>query len=113
MACSTAFGYEIDSTALIPLLNDENAEVYAYWVEGRIAGTAIAYQTNSIMGVHQVGVLPDYQGKGIGKLLMSHLVARAKEKNCELMTLQASEEGLPIYVKMGFKKLGNVYHIGA
>lgn len=112
-ACSTAFGYEIDAAALFPLLSDDNAEVFAYWIDGNIAGTAIAYQTNSIMGVHQVGVLPEYQGKGIGKLLMSHLVAYAKKKNCELMTLQASEAGLPIYVKMGFKKLGNVYHLGA
>lgn len=112
-ACSKAFGYETDATALLPLLSDDNAEIFAYRVGGNIAGTAIAYQTNAVMGVHQVGVLPEYQGKGIGKLLMSHLVAYAKDKGCELMTLQASEAGLPIYVKMGFKKLGNVYHIGA
>lgn len=112
-ACSKAFGYKIDTDALLPLLEDDNAEVFAYWVDGNIAGTAIAYQTNTTMGVHQVGVSPDYQGKGIGKLLMQHLVSHAEEKGCELMTLQASEAGLPIYVKMGFQKLGNVYHLGA
>lgn len=112
-ACSKAFGYDIDVNALFPLLSDDNAKVFAFWVDGNIAGTAIAYQTNSVMGIHQVGVLPEFQGKGIGKLLMQHMVAHAHDKGCKLMTLQASEAGLPIYVKMGFKKLGNVYHLGA
>lgn len=112
-ACSTAFGYQIDVAALSPLLTDDNAKIFAYSVDGNIAGTAIAYQTGSTMGVHQVGVLPQYRGKGIGQLLMQHLVACARDRGCELMTLQASEAGLPIYVKMGFKKLGNVYHLGA
>lgn len=110
-ACGDAFGYEIDRQALVPLLNDKNATIVAVQVNGKIAGTAILYQSNNNMGIHQVGVLPNFQGCGIGKALMFHLMAIARKKACKTMTLQASQAGIFMYLTMGFMKLSELYHL--
>lgn len=110
-ACGQAFGYEINTHSLVPLLNDENATIVAFQVNGIMAGTAILYQSNNNMGIHQVGVLPNFQGRGIGKALMLHLVALAKQKACKSITLQASQDGIAMYLNMGFTPLSSLYHL--
>lgn len=110
-ACGYAFGYEIDKQALIPLLDNKNATIFAFRVNGKVAGTAILYQSKNNMGIHQVGVLPSFQGHGIGKALMLHLVAKAKNKACSTITLQASQNGMPMYINMGFTPLKKLYHL--
>ncbi|MAD88236.1 MAG: hypothetical protein CMK64_00910 [Pseudoalteromonas sp.] len=110
-ACSNAFGYSIAPEALLPLLSNPNATLFSYKVDGTIAGTAIAFQNDDVMGVHQVGVAPNFRGQGIAKTLMYHLVDFAKRQNTRLMTLQASKAGLPLYQQMGFKLLAEVYHL--
>ena len=112
-ACSQAFGYKIDTHALTPLLADPNATLFSYRLDDKIVGTAIAYKTDTVMGVHQVGVNPKYRGKGIAKCLMLHLAYHAKQQDAELITLQASKAGTPLYLKMGFNSLANIYHIKA
>lgn len=112
-ACADAFGYEIECSALVPLLQDENACIFSYLMNGDVAGTAITYQTGSVIGIHQVGVMPHLQGLGIGRKLMSHILAYANKKECTELQLQASTAGLPLYVDMGFKKLGDFYHIAS
>ena len=110
-ACGLAFGYDINITSLIPLLDDENATILAFQVNGQIAGTAVIYQTNNNMGVHQVGVLPSFQKRGIGKTIMLHIMAVSKKKACKTMTLQASQSGLPMYLNLGFIPLADIFHL--
>lgn len=109
-ACSNAFGYKIDSQALVPLINDKNATILAFSINEKIAGTAILYQSNNTMGIHQVGVLPEFQKRGIGKAIMLHLITIAKSKLCNTITLQASQAGMHMYLDMGFIKLAELYH---
>ncbi|MFY8300005.1 GNAT family N-acetyltransferase [Pseudoalteromonas sp. SS15] len=110
-ACSNAFGYNIAPEALLPFLSNSNATLFSYKVDGKIAGTAIAFQSDDVMGVHQVGVDPNFRGQGIAKTLMHHLVDFAKRQDTRLMTLQASKAGLPLYQQMGFSLLAEVYHL--
>tara|TARA_Y100000588_G_C14073648_1_gene846944 strand:+ start:383 stop:1084 length:702 start_codon:yes stop_codon:yes gene_type:complete len=110
-ACSNAFGYNIEPEALLPLLSNPNATLFSYKLDGTIAGTAITFQSDDVMGVHQVGVDPNFRGQGIAKTLMHHLVDFAKHQETRLMTLQASKAGLPLYKKMGFNFLTEVYHL--
>lgn len=109
--CGEAFGYLIDYKTLRPLLCDSNATIFAYIENGEICGTAIAYITNHTLGVHQVGVPKRYQGKGIGKAIMQHLLWFAEQNSCDFISLQASQAGLPMYLSMGFLELGACYHL--
>ncbi|KAI9651259.1 hypothetical protein NHQ30_001297 [Ciborinia camelliae] len=58
--------------------------------------------------VNTIVVLPKYQGKGLGKLLMGHILERA-EKEGVPVGLSASPEGERLYRKLGFAWLGDFY----
>ena len=51
-------------------------------------------------------VSPAYQGKGIGRLLMSHVMEKAQQERV-LMGLTASRHGEFLYRKLGFEMLGD------
>lgn len=110
-ACSEAFGYDIDASALTPLLTNPDASILAYLINDDIAATAITYKTGGVMGIHQMGVTPNFRGKGLARDLMLHILATAKEQNCSFATLQASKAGMPLYTQLGFKPLAPIYHL--
>lgn len=48
---------------------------------------------------------PDFQGKGIGKLLYQRLEQEAKKQHFTKLFLEGSPVGEPIYTRFGFKKI--------
>lgn len=50
---------------------------------------------------------PDYRRQGIAYHTLDLLVADAKEKGIEQITLEATRMGRPLYEKYGFVKMGN------
>lgn len=51
-------------------------------------------------------VSPEMQGRGIGKQLMARLLAEMEDRS---ILLNATEEGLPLYRKLGFETVGSVH----
>lgn len=105
-ACSEAFAYDIDDAVIQQLTSNPNACIIAYYLEGEIAGTAIAFQTGNTLGIHQLGTVPNYRKRGVADALMQFLLQQAKDKHCSWLTLQASQAGLHLYKRLGFKELG-------
>jgi len=50
---------------------------------------------------------PDYRRKGIAYKTLDLLVNEAKNKRVDFITLEATEMGLPLYKKYGFKQMHN------
>lgn len=73
--------------------------------------TTVTIQHNDIVGVHWVGTLSEYRGKGIGYAITHRSLMDAKQNNSTQAILMASEMGKPVYTKMGFKDFAvyNVY----
>jgi len=46
----------------------------------------------------------EYQGKGIGRLLLNEVIKRT---SCELLKVRSSLNAVPFYTKMGFVQTGN------
>ena len=44
------------------------------------------------------------RGKGIGKLLIEHLINFSKSKSCDKIILNSKESNIPFYNKLGFVK---------
>jgi hypothetical protein len=63
-----------------------------------------SYAHVGLMGIHQ-----DFQRQGIGIALMEHVLAWAHEKKVPLIKLDASQAGQPLYEKLGFVPLHEVY----
>ena len=59
--------------------------------------------------IHAIAVHPDYRKKGLGVLLLNKLIYDAKEKGCQLATLEVDEKNnaaKKLYEKFGFKTCG-------
>ena len=48
--------------------------------------------------------IPNYRSKGIAKVLFENIVNEAKERNYKHISLHATEQGRPLYLKFGFKE---------
>ena len=62
------------------------------------------YAYVGLMGIHQ-----DFQRQGLGLALMEHLLAWMEEQKVPLVKLDASSAGQPLYEKLGFIPLDEVY----
>lgn len=107
-ACGLAFGYDVDARVIQGLLKDPNASVLAYIIDNKIAGTAITYHTGDTLGVHQVGTVLSYRKMGVAVALMQYLIHQAQHDGIDYMSLQASQAGIHLYEKLGFKALTKI-----
>ena len=95
-----AFNYEI-STATI-LKTKETIPYYLVYFEQELIGTVILYTTNTIAGLHSLGIIPQKRKQGFATEIMRHTLNKAIDNNLSLATLQASEMAKEMYLKLGF-----------
>lgn len=116
--CTDAAGYEAHiashvangvpaalAPALIPssMARDPDVALFTGWVDGELVGQSIAIRTGATVGVYAVGVIAGARGRGAGTALTWAAVNAGRAWGCHAATLQASEMGLPIYERMGFR----------
>lgn len=76
-------------------------------VDGRVEGTIMACRHGSTLAtVGMVIVDKKLQGKGLGRRLLNAVIAQLKDYT---IILQATETGVPLYVKLGFTEAGTLY----
>lgn len=58
--------------------------------------------------IHKIYILPETQGKGIGKKLLDYIVEKAKENKNTILSLNVNRynSAYEFYVKIGFEKKG-------
>jgi GNAT superfamily N-acetyltransferase len=59
-------------------------------------------------GVFFVATLPEARGRGLAAGLMGVALEEARERGCDVSTLQASPMGEPVYERMGYETLGRM-----
>jgi len=57
--------------------------------------------------IEDVVVRKEYQGKGVGKKIVNALLKYAEKKGCYKTILDCSEDLIPFYESMGFKRHSN------
>jgi GNAT superfamily N-acetyltransferase len=86
-------------------------DVYRIEIDGRYGGDVILEgRGKGIKYIVDFSVLPDYQGKGIGRLALEQI-----KKMAEKLTAVTREETLHFFLKSGFilrKTIKNYYHPG-
>ncbi|WP_200975177.1 GNAT family N-acetyltransferase [Echinicola sp. 20G] len=91
-------------TALYKALMNSHSLVSA-WDGPKLVGLANAISDGHLMVYFpHLLVLPAYQGKGIGKLIMERM--EEKYRNFHMQMLTADGESVGFYEKMGFEKAG-------
>lgn len=100
---SKAFGYVIDTKAIMPLLACEDIQLLlAYDESSQAVATGLLFKTGNVAGIHQIGVPSEYRGKGYATQMMRFLIRCADSWKADYAVLQASTAGKPVYQKLGF-----------
>ena len=64
------------------------------------------FNNSSLGHIEDICVKQKYRKNGIGKMLVTHLIQRAKEYGCYKITLACNEENTQFYTKCGLEKRG-------
>lgn len=82
----------------------------AAFLDGKVVGVA-RIQKNSAQEaqIRYMGVLEEYRGHGIGRMLVESLEEAAKEKEFEHVILNARENAVGFYVILGYEVIGESY----
>ncbi len=76
---------------------------FGYREEGELVGVAGYQRIKDVTLVRHVYVLPEHQGKGIGKVLLAHILRIADTHRILVGTWQAATWAIRFYEKNGFE----------
>jgi ribosomal protein S18 acetylase RimI-like enzyme len=99
---SEAFAYSIDRSVIEKLLNEQDIQLLIGWKNDLAIASALLYKTGDIIGVHQLGIKQDFQGKGFARCLMLEIIRLCYLWQGRYLVLQASQAGKPLYDSLGF-----------
>jgi len=95
----------------IKLSSDKNYKIYVADLDSKIVGAATIFieqkfinEGGKVGHIEDVAVRKKYQGKGIGQEIVKALVQYSKKKGCYKTILDCSDELVPFYEKIGFKR---------
>ncbi|SEI24562.1 GNAT family N-acetyltransferase [Tardiphaga sp. OK245] len=93
------------SSAAVERLIDQR-EVFVAEMDNRVVGTA------SLDGqaLRTMFVLPDVQGRGIGRLLVQRIERVARERQLAILTVPATVTAEAFYARLGFVAVREAYH---
>lgn len=83
---------------------------YLGLVDGVPVATAMRFSSHGVAGVYNVSTVPAYRGRGIGAAITWRAALDGRVEGCIAAALQASEMGLPVYRRMGFRPV-MTYHV--
>lgn len=112
----------VDQTPEVTAKRIDGGQCYIAEWSGSLAGTIVVkptYETNDceyftkpgVAAVHQFGVEPSLQGKGIGKALLGMSETWARERGFREIAMDTAEQAshlLSLYSSLGYKHVGFV-----
>lgn len=90
--------------AIPPTLADEPVPLrYVGRLDGRSVATSRIAIAAGVAGLYAVTTLPDARGRGIGQAMTLAALAAGRELGYRIAVLQSSDDGLPVYRRIGFR----------
>jgi GNAT superfamily N-acetyltransferase len=91
-----------------PVVTDPSMDYPKDWREKRqVTGPTGHCEDGETICLHSLAVHPEFQGKGLGKVLLRGWVQRVKDAGiAKRIALICHDKYVPFYAKAGFKKLG-------
>ncbi|MGN7824331.1 GNAT family N-acetyltransferase [Chitinophaga sp. 22536] len=105
-----SFNYRVDGAVVARLLGQENKiKVFTGTVDGAPACSGLIYYDEAgNAGLHFIGTLPEFRGKGLAAAMTTRLLQECVEDGRRYCVLHASKAGLPIYTRLGFEPVKEV-----
>jgi GNAT superfamily N-acetyltransferase len=76
---------------------------FAGRINGRIVGTSMLLNSHGVAGIHVVTTHEGFRGRGIGTRMTAAALCAGRDRGLKVGTLQATDLGVPIYHRMGFR----------
>lgn len=106
VALSSYIGWDYNREEIDTVFN--SGIVYGVWNERKelIASAAIILYVEALASIGMVIVHPDYKGRGIGKVITNSCMSSVSAQTP--IMLIATDEGKPLYEKLGFRAVSYV-----
>jgi GNAT superfamily N-acetyltransferase len=101
-------GQEVDLIMSDKMLAVPHVRHYVGRLGHRTVATATLVLTEPLASIWNVGTLLDYRRQGIATALMRQALGEAREEGYRSNMLLASPDGVPMYVRLGYRTLSMV-----
>ncbi|MEH0157209.1 GNAT family N-acetyltransferase [Limibacter armeniacum] len=85
-------------------------QVYKLMIDNKLVGyyALLKAENTDKIKLDNLFVLPEYMGKGYGKVLLEDCICRVKEQGFNVLTLDADPHAESFYIHCGFKTVGKL-----
>ena len=94
--------------------SDKNYKIYIAILDSKVVGTATIFieqkfihDGGKVGHIEDVAIRKNYKAKGIGQKIVKALLEYAKKKGCYKTILDCTDDLIPFYEKIGFKRHSN------
>jgi GNAT superfamily N-acetyltransferase len=108
---SAAFGTPRDVIARcidVCMTETAGAETYIAWGDEGPMCTVSVTPTGDTAGITLMATPPEHQRKGMGRALLTHVIADYRRRGVERFHLGATEAGRPLYASIGFELVADL-----
>ena len=106
---STTFQIKIDLEFLIDLFLDKNTHFFIGNFNGNPVSSLLMYESSGVIGLHAVTTLEEFRNNGFAKLISGTALLSGIKLGYKMAVLHASDLGIMVYKKLGFKKYGDIF----
>ena len=82
----------------------DNWSLYAATLHGKTVATTALFTGAGVAGIYLVSTIPEVRRRNIATTIVTFALKEARDAGYNIGTLQASEEGIGLYQKLGFSK---------
>jgi hypothetical protein len=95
----------IEAIVTEPLARHPDVAMYVGYVDGEPVTSGLGIRTGQTIGVYNIATVEAARGRGYGAAMTMRIVDDGGVAGCTVAALQASEMGLPIYERLGFRTI--------
>ena len=89
---------------------DEEAKHYGAYIEGQLVSVASVYINGGKARLRKFATLSDFQRRGIGSQLISHVIERLKSEQVSYFWCDARSSALDFYMRFGMSPFGDKFY---
>jgi GNAT superfamily N-acetyltransferase len=86
-------------------MDPERYRLYAARIDGRAVSVLGIHDCAGDAGVFFVATLPEARGRSLAGALLGRAVTEARDRGCDISTLQATKLGAPVYERLGYRTI--------